>query len=149
MSVIYVRESDSLIYDRKLKEGPGNRMYGLEVCKSLHLDKDFLYQAYVIRSKYFPESKTSLHQNSSRYNAKKIKTALCELCNQEIAQEVHHLQQQQDANEDGFIENEHGVFHKNHVANLLNVCEKCHDDYHKENKSMTKKKTTKGYKVLP
>lgn len=149
MSVIYDRESDSLIYDRKLKEGPGNRMYGLEVCKSLHLDKDFLDQAYVIRSKYFPESKTSLDQNSSRYNAKKIKTALCELCNQEIAQEVHHLQQQQDANEDGFIENEHGVFHKNHVANLLNVCEKCHDDYHKENKSMTKKKTTKGYKVLP
>jgi len=65
-----------------------------------------------------------------------------------LASEVHHLQQQKDANEDGFIENEHGVFHKNHVANLLNICEKCHDDYHKENLSMTRKKTTKGYKVL-
>lgn len=148
MSVYYDREEDALIYDRKLKDGPGNRMYGLEVCKSLHLDQEFLKIAYGIRSKYFPDTKTELDSKSSKYNAKKVKTALCEMCNKELASEVHHLQQQKDANEDGFIENEHGVFHKNHVANLLNICEKCHDDYHKENLSMTRKKTTKGYKVL-
>ena len=48
MAVHYDRELDALIYDRKLQDGPGNRMYGLEVCKSLHLDDDFLTQAYQI-----------------------------------------------------------------------------------------------------
>jgi len=62
-------------------------------------------------------------------------------------EEVHHLQYQQDANEDGFIENEKGVFHKNHVANLLNICEQCHDELHQKNKSLVRKKTTKGYKL--
>ena len=147
MSVYYDRESDALVYDRKLKEGPGNRMYGLEVCKSLHLDEQFLKQAYAIRSKYFPETKTSLDQKESIYNAKKVKSTLCEMCNKNKMEEVHHLQYQQDANEDGFIENEKGVFHKNHVANLLNICEQCHDELHQKNKSLVRKKTTKGYKL--
>ena len=54
MAVRYDRESDTLIYDRKLMDGPGNRMYGLEVCKSLYLPEQFLQQAYDIRTKYFP-----------------------------------------------------------------------------------------------
>jgi DNA mismatch repair protein MutS len=129
MSVYYDRESDALVYDRKLKEGPGNRMYGLE------------------GSKYFPETKTSLDQKESKYNAKKVKSTLCEMCKKNKMEEVHHLQYQQDANEDGFIENEKGVFHKNHVANLLNICEQCHDELHQKNKSLVRKKTTKGYKL--
>ena len=41
MEVTYNRETDTLVYDRKLKEGPGDSMYGLEVCKALHLPDDF------------------------------------------------------------------------------------------------------------
>ena len=52
MSVIYDREKDRLVYDRKLKEGPGNNMYGLEVCKALNLPCDFLELAHDIRNKY-------------------------------------------------------------------------------------------------
>ena len=42
MEVKYNPAKDLLIYNRKLKDGPGNSMYGLEVCKSLSLPQDFL-----------------------------------------------------------------------------------------------------------
>ena len=42
MAVHYDKSKDKLVYDRKLKDGPGQSMYGLEVCKSLHLPYEFL-----------------------------------------------------------------------------------------------------------
>jgi DNA mismatch repair protein MutS len=143
MTVTFDRENDCLIYDRKLKMGPGNRMYGLEVCKSLYLEEDFLTKAYDIRNKYFPENKGELSHSTSVYNAKKIR-GFCEMCKAELAEETHHIAQQKDATEDGFI----GSFHKNHPANLMSVCEKCHDQIHAEpDTKIRRKKTTKGYKL--
>ena len=125
MHVVFNRENDTMIYDRKLKTGPGTKCYGLEVCKSLHLNDDFLNKAYDLRSKYFPESRTTLDFKTSKYNAKKIR-GLCELCHNVLSQEVHHVNQQKDANSDGYI----GTFHKNHVANLMSLCESCHNKQH-------------------
>jgi hypothetical protein len=150
MSVIYDKEKDLLIYDRKLKDGPGTNMYGLEVCKSLNLPQDFLDLAHNIRMKYNPESNSLLDQKSSHFNAKHIK-GFCEKCNKKMATEVHHLQYQQDADDKGIIKNnEDGLtFHKNHPANLLSICEQCHDEIHKSDKKMKKVKTTKGVIVIP
>lgn len=146
MSVIYDKERDCLIYDRKLKDGPGTNMYGLEVCKSLSLPQDFLEAALNIRMKYHPESASILDQKKSHYNAKFIK-GLCEKCNERPAVDVHHLIHQQDADEKGIIQKKDLTLHKNHAANLLNLCQKCHDDFHSEenqNKRYKKVKTTKG-----
>ena len=143
MAVMYDRERDCLIYDRKLKDGSGPKTYGLEVCKSLYLDEDFLESAYSIRNKYFPDSRGSLSYNSSKYNATKLR-GMCEKCGIAISEEIHHLNQQKDANENGFI----GTFHKNHKANLLSVCEACHDKIHTESSVISRKKTTAGYKIL-
>jgi DNA mismatch repair protein MutS len=147
MSVIYDKETDALIYDRKLKDGPGNNMYGLEVCKSLGLPQEFLDAAHGIRMKYHPVSGSLLDAKASRYNAANIK-GMCENCNQFLAKEVHHLQYQQDANDKGIIKKDGQSFHKNNAANLLNLCEKCHDEFHSKNKVCKKVKTTKGTKVL-
>jgi DNA mismatch repair protein MutS len=143
MSVMYDRENDVLIYNRKLADGPGNNMYGLEVCKSLNLPQDFLENAHNIRTKYHPASGSILDLKPSRYNAKHIKS-ICENCKIEIATEVHHLQHQQDANNKGIIQNDSTSFHKNHPANLSSLCEKCHDEIHKTGKKHKKVKTTKG-----
>ena len=148
MAVSYNREQDCLVYDRKLRDGSGPRIYGLEVCKSLYLEEDFLQAAYAIRNKYYPTTSGELSHNTSAYNSKKIR-GMCEKCNKELAEEVHHLQQQKDANEDGFI----GTFHKNHPANLMAVCETCHDEFHQANtktttKPIVRKKTTKGYTIV-
>ena len=142
MAVYYDRELDCLVYDRRLRDGPGNRMYGLEVCKSLYLPEDFLEKAYKIRNKYYPETSGGLNHPTSSYNASKIR-GMCEVCKVEISQETHHLAAQQLADQDGFI----GTFHKNHKANLLAVCESCHLKQHsvlEVDKIKIKRKTTKG-----
>ena len=149
MEVIYNKERDLLIYDRKLKDGPGNSMYGLEVCKSLGLPEDFLNVAYNIRMKYHPETSSILSLKTSHYNSKKI-VNLCEVCKTNLGTEVHHLQHQSDANKEGvIIQSEYGnVFHKNNIANLMTLCEKCHNEMHKKFKKGSKRvKTTKGYNI--
>ena len=147
MEVFYDKEKDLLVYDRKLKDGPGNSMYGLEVCKSLSLPQDFLEAAYNIRNKYNPESNSILSLKTSHYNSKKI-ISLCEKCGKNMGTEVHHLQHQKDANDDGIIYNSDGIlFHKNNLANLITLCEGCHNDFHKKNVKHKKVKTTKGYKL--
>ena len=146
MSVIYNKEQDVLIYDRKLRDGPGNSMYGLEVCKSLSLPDDFLTNAYNIRMKYHPESDSLLSKKSSHFNAKKIMNN-CEKCGVVMGTEVHHLQHQSGANNDGIINNNGSVFHKNNLANLITLCEKCHNEIHSSGAQHKKVKTSKGYQL--
>ena len=146
MSVIYNKEQDILIYDRKLRDGPGNSMYGLEVCKSLSLPEDFLNNAYNIRMKYHPESDSLLSKKTSHFNAKKIMNN-CEKCGVAMGSEVHHLQHQSGANNDGIINNNGSVFHKNNVANLITLCEKCHNEIHSSGAQHKKVKTSKGYQI--
>jgi len=150
MEVTYNRELDCLVYNRVLKNGSGPRIYGLEVCKSLHLGQEFLETAYAIRNKYYPENRGELSNEPSVYNRRKVR-GKCEICNNHIGEETHHLQQQKNADTNGFI----GSIHKNHPANLLTVCEKCHDKIHSPNHSVEaaakapkKTKTTAGYKLL-
>jgi DNA mismatch repair protein MutS len=83
MAVHYDRENDCLIYDRVLREGAGNRLYGLEVAKSLHLPDAFIERAYQIRNKYFPDMRGALSSPQTKYNSAKIR-GLCELCKEEL-----------------------------------------------------------------
>ena len=144
MSVIYNKENDCLVYDRKLKDGPGNNMYGLEVCKSLNLPQDFLDNAQNIRMKYHPELSSILQHKSSHYNAKHIVGGICENCKINVAVDVHHLIFQNEADKNGTIHKKGLTFSKNVKANLMNLCEKCHDSIHKSNKKYKKTKTTNG-----
>ena len=56
LSVKFETKKKTLIYDRKIKDGPGESIYGLEVCKSLFLPESFLNDAYNIRKKYLKKS---------------------------------------------------------------------------------------------
>ena len=141
MEVSYDREKDILIYDRKLQPGSGNTMYGLEVCKSLNLPDKFLERAHSIRMKYNKTAQGILQQNSSHFNSKKI-GGMCEICNINISTEVHHLQHQVNANADnGYIDS----FHKNHPANLINICEECHNKIHRSGTQQKIVKTSEGH----
>ena len=143
MEVHYNKQTNALEYDRKLKDGSGPKSYGLEVCKSLYLEDEFIDLAYHYRNKYYPENQATLVRNTTPYNAKKIK-GICEICNKNIGTEIHHLRHQQEATKEGFIDN----FHKNHKANLVSICEECHLNMHDDNNKNVvkkKKKTTKGY----
>ena len=137
LSVIYDNHTKKLIYDRKIKEGSGDSTYGLEVCKSLNLPNDFLEYAHNIRIKYNKETQPILDKNSSIYNSQKIK-GLCELCKINIGTEIHHLIYQKNASK----------HIKNHKANLINICEECHNKVHYNNKEMKIYKTSNGYEII-
>jgi len=144
MSVIYDKETKKLIYDRKLKEGPGHTMYGLEVCKALKLPDVFLERAHQIRMKYHPETSNITSMESSHYNSKKIK-GNCENCKIALGDDIHHLQHQKRVNgKNNYIDS----FHKNHVANLMNVCKNCHNEFHSSDTQFKRVKTSEGYEVV-
>jgi DNA mismatch repair protein MutS len=149
MEVVYDKEHDVLVYHRKLKDGPGNSLYGLEVCKSLSLPIDFLEMANEIRMKYNPDTGSILSLKTSHYNSKKV-VGLCEKCGINMSKEVHHLTHQSQSDEDGFIHIHGYKVHKNNLANLMSLCEKCHNDFHKitENKSQYKIKTTNKMMII-
>ena len=144
MAVHYNKETNVLMYDRKLREGPGESMYGLEVCKSLNLPEAFLQRAHDIRMKYCPEKQNILSLSPTHFNAKKL-VGNCEICKTQKASEVHHLQHQKNANATNAYIN---TFHKNHVANLLNICEGCHLKIHKSKEQHKVIKTTAGYSIV-
>lgn len=152
MAVEYNKETGMLMYDRRLRSGSGESMYGLEVCKSLNLPEDFLQRAHDIRMRYKPESRNILSLETSQYNSKKIVGGLCEVCSsgdkvKNKATEVHHLQPQKKAKKEknDYIDS----FHKNHLANLVNICEECHQKIHLDKKKEHKiMKTSKGYEMV-
>lgn len=146
LKVKYDRERGILVYDRKLCDGSGDKMYGLEVCKSLFLPEDFLSSAHDIRMKYYPETSSILSLKTSQYNSNKIK-GMCERCNTTVGTEVHHLQHQKDADNNGIIQKDSMVFHKNHLANLITLCEKCHVEFHVSQEIHKKVKTNVGVTV--
>jgi DNA mismatch repair protein MutS len=147
MSVIYDKTNDRLIYDRKLKDGPGDNMYGLEVCKSLNLPDDFLELAHDIRNKYNKYvsggNELIIEKKTSKYNPKKIK-GMCEICKEKEGTEVHHLIYQKEFQDNKKL----NKLKKNHKANLINICEECHDKIHNDNLELKIYKTTNGYEIL-
>tara|TARA_A100001015_G_scaffold154236_2_gene171175 strand:- start:390 stop:3383 length:2994 start_codon:yes stop_codon:yes gene_type:complete len=146
MTVIFDQKRQKLMYDRKLKEGSGDSMYGLEVCKSLDMPEQFLNRAYSLRIKYNQKYSNILNYSTSKYNSKKIKGGICEICKSNISTEIHHLEYQKSAI-NGFIKKHGNNFDKNHPANLINICENCHNNIHKENKALKKKKISSGYEI--
>ena len=127
LTVAYDKCKDALIYNRKLADGPGASMYGLEVCKSLHLPDAFLEFANAVRLRYRapPSDIGILSFEPSHFNARKLK-GVCERCSVKLAQEIHHLLPQKDADSQNYI----GHVPKNHVANLMALCTRCHDEVH-------------------
>ena len=66
----------------------------------------------------------------SKYNSEKL-IGKCEICNNENASDVHHINQQCDANHNNLIENnDYGIFNKNKLWNLVALCKKCHQSVH-------------------
>lgn len=143
LKVMYDASLDTLVYDRQLQDSSGESFYGLLVCRSLHLPPDFIDRAYFFREKYI-QTGGSLTAPISHYNAQKIR-GMCEICGVEISSETHHLTPQH-----LFVNHANPPLpiHKHHVANLAAVCSQCHDAIHRDNATLERKKTLKGYKFI-
>ena len=124
LSVAYDEHSGRLLYDRILKDGPGTTVYGLEVCKALDMDKNFLDLAYGIRRQLIDIPDTILSTRKNRYNARLYRD-VCAIC-KKTSSDVHHIQEQHTADTNGLV----GHIHKNALHNLVSVCKECHDAIH-------------------
>ena len=111
-------EDDGLVFERKLRAGTGPSAYGLEVCRSLDMDPDFMMTAERIRRSLLNGHGGLVSSKKSRYNSNVIVDA-CGICGGQ-AQETHHLVPQK-------IAPKHI---KNKTSNLLPLCSQCHDKIH-------------------
>ena len=124
LSVNYDPVDNLIIYDRILKEGSGDTLYGLEVCKSLDLDPVFMLTANKIRKKLLDMSENIVHNKKSIYNSMIIKD-VCYICKKK-AEDVHHIEHQVNADNNNMIDH----YHKNSAFNLVALCKTCHDYTH-------------------
>jgi DNA mismatch repair protein MutS len=131
-----------LVYSRKIHEGSGPKSYGIMVCESMDLDDEFIEKAKEIRANMQQIHHNQNNQNnnlhilhneisvSSKYNTNKV-IGMCEVCNNTVASDVHHINQQCDANHNNLIESsEYGIFNKNKLWNLVALCKECHQLVH-------------------
>ena len=122
---INIGKNNEIIYNRKIQDGQGSNMYGLEVCKSLDMPLDFLKKAEIFRKEFTNLDKDLIKTKKSNYNKKKS-VDKCEICD-EVAVETHHIKYQETADYNGFI----GSSHKNSKHNLASLCKECHNKEHK------------------
>ena len=130
-----------LTYDRTLKPGHGSPMYGLEVCKGLDMDPEFLTRAFEFRKRLFTSEGLA---HASRYNPAVI-VARCEVCNEADGLETHHIVPQAAADKKGKIK---PGTHKNATGNLVVLCSACHDAHHGGQLMITGWKTTTAGRAL-
>lgn len=143
LSISYDEINKLLIYDRKLKDGPGASVYGLTVAKSLNLPNEFIERANNILLEVTKCNTLLLDTKSSRYN-NKIFVDSCANCGKNRSQtdlHTHHIIEQQTADDKGYvnylIQDSYGnlinigMMKKHMKDNLIVLCRDCHTNLHK------------------
>ena len=134
---------DKIIYERKLREGQGSNIYGIDVCKSLDLPLSFMKNAEMIKKELQGINNTIVNTKTSNYNSN-IYIDLCQVCKINKGTETHHINYQINSDKNGKFEN----FNKNAQHNLVCICEECHKKEHNgEIGIIGYKQTNKGVKL--
>jgi len=135
LEVHYDEKTKTLIYDRKLRNGPGTGLYGLEVACFLELNPNFMDRAFRIRNEFLGTETQVFNATQSKYN-KDLYLLKCENCDYKPIYdtdqplETHHINFQCNADANGNF-GELG-FHKDVEHNLVSLCRKCHQKVHSD-----------------
>lgn len=125
-----VDRGGDITFERTLKDGPCDKLYGLEVARAIDIDRTFVDEAFTIRNRLNGDL-DRFSGKTSKYNAKKILRA-CQVCGhapktkREIPLDVHHIKFQCHADAQGYI----GHTYKHAKSNLVTLCKECHQDAH-------------------
>ena len=140
--ITYDEKTNTITYDRELREGQGDTYYGLNVAKCLINDENFITLANEIK-KDIDHKKTK-----SRYN-KSLTMDKCAICEHipeqnEISLETHHIIPQKDY-KNNTIPADKKHISMNHKSNLVPLCDSCHDKLHNGQLTITGyKETSRG-----
>jgi DNA mismatch repair protein MutS len=127
--ISYDEKTNTISYDRTLKEGVGEEFYGLNVAKCLINDERFIETANEIKKEI------DCKKNKSRYN-KLVEMKCCSVCGfipegKEVSLETHHIVPQKDCKNKKVKDKEYICM--NHPSNLCVLCMKCHDEVDRGN----------------
>lgn len=133
LSISYDAIKDEIIYDRVLKPGSGDNIYGITVARHIIHDKDFIDLALEIKNELLESHDTMISGKKSKYNSELL-IYQCQVCGQKEKKgkisnlETHHINFQKNC-ENGFVKNKQHI-RKNDKSNLVILCNECHDKLH-------------------
>jgi len=133
LSISYDPLKDEIVYDRVLKEGSGDNIYGITVARHIIHDKEFIDLALEIKNELLETHNSMISGKTSRYNSELL-IYQCQVCGEKektgkiSSLETHHINFQKDC-ENGFVKNKPHI-KKNDKANLMVLCNECHDKLH-------------------
>jgi DNA mismatch repair protein MutS len=127
LSVIYDKQNDKLIFDRIMKDGPGDDFYGVVIAKYIIKDQEFIDNLMI----YSDASKNMLNGKISNYNSDKT-SEVCEICKKRTdILHTHHIIYQQHFGNSNFSNVEKSKhISKNQKSNLVMICQPCHIKIH-------------------
>ena len=118
-------EGDKIYSSHTLENGSGPSNYGIEIANVMGLDKQFIKDAFMFRARNNNTPTDLVNNKRSRYNSKVI-VDCCEICGSRDILHSHHINEQQDADENGIIKH----FPKNIKHNIQILCQECHIKHH-------------------
>ena len=133
LSISYDHINDEIIYDRKLKEGSGDNIYGITVARNIIHNKDFIDLALEIKNELLEDHQSMISGKTSNYNSELL-IYQCQICGVKEKKgkisnlETHHINFQKDC-ENGFIKNKPYI-KKDDKSNIVILCNECHDKLH-------------------
>jgi len=135
LSVSYDEKHDRIIYDRILKEGNGEEIYGITVAKYIIQNKDFTELTSKIKKDIMGKDDNIVQPKQSKYNSN-IYVYKCSICEKQLKKDddvynldTHHINHQKNCVNDNVCGKEY--IKKNDKCNLIVVCKKCHNKIHR------------------
>lgn len=133
------QKGGELVFNRKLEEGTGEQIYGITIAKYILDDPEFINTAIELKNNLLDNKRKGdnvptyklVNDKVSTYN-KDVYVDKCYMCSSVEKLETHHIIHQKDFNEtiNGLIYKQKMHVQKDGKANLMVLCQRCHDLVH-------------------
>ena len=127
LTISYDNINGKIIYGRKLMDGAGSDLYGIEIANYIIDDHQFIENAKMIRNELLHKKSEILIDKKSNYN-NKLYMDECSICGTNgtvYPLDTHHIKEQNSFDKDDI--------HKDKLSNLVVLCKKHHDEVHHGN----------------
>ena len=121
---VTVTNADAIVFDRKLVDGQGDTLYGLEIAQCILDNPEFCSKAHGVRKEITKGTGKLIRERKSRYNSNVIMTS-CEICESCENLDTHHIIHQASSELKGR--------RKHSKGNLVVLCKDCHHATHHGN----------------
>ena len=127
LTISYDINLKTIIYGRKLEEGPGSNLYGIEIANYIIEDDLFIENATKIRNTILNQDTLLLNSKVSNYNSKLYidNCSICGINGETYPLDTHHIKEQYTFDKDDF--------NKDKLSNLIILCKEHHDLVHNGN----------------